>query len=99
MPIKGFKDKTTEEIAHEVQSKKALKLLPQELHRVAYRRLVFLDNASRLSDLQEWRSLRLEKLKGDRKGQLSIRINDQYRICFVWDNNSAYEVEIVDYHK
>lgn len=99
MSIKGFKDKASEDIANEVRSKKALKLLPQELHDIAYRRLVFLDNAARLTDLQEWRSLHLEKLKGDRKGQLSIRINDQYRICFYWKNNNAHEIEIVDYHK
>lgn len=99
MPIKGFKDKATEDIANEAGSKKALKLLPQELHEIAYRRLVFLDNAARLADLQEWRSLRLEKLTGDRKGQLSIRINNQYRICFYWKNNNAHDVEIADYHK
>lgn len=99
MPIKSFKEKVTEDIANENSSKKALKLLPKGLHKIAYRRLVFLDNASRLGDLQEWRSLRLEKLKGDRKEQLSIRINDQYRICFFWRENGAEEVEIVDYHR
>ena len=98
MSIKSFKNKATEDIGNQIASKKALKLLPKELHKIAYRRLVFLDNAAALKDLKEWRSLHLEKLKGDRAGQFSIRINDQYRICFKWIDNNAHEVEIVDYH-
>ena len=98
MAIKAFQDKATEDIAHELKSKKALKRLPSPLHRAAYRRLVFLDHAHSLKDLKEWKSNRFERLKGDRKGQCSIRINNQYRICFKWIDNDAYEVEIVDYH-
>lgn len=98
MSIKSFKDKATEDISNQIASKKALKLLPKALHLLAYRRLVFLDNAASLQDLKEWRSLHLEKLKRDRAGQFSIRINDQYRVCFKWIDNHAHEVEIVDYH-
>ena len=98
MAIKNFRNKATEDIGNQVVSKKALRLLAEELHAIAYRRLIFLDNAASLQDLREWRSLRLEKLRGDRAGQLSIRINEQYRVCFEWVNNSAHEVEIVDYH-
>lgn len=98
MAIKSFKNKASEDIAKQVLSKKAYKLLPKELFKVAFRRLIFLDNASSMSDLKEWRSLHLEKLKRDRAGQFSIRVNDQYRICFKWIDNHAYQVEIVDYH-
>ena len=98
MAIKNFKNKATEDIAKKVSSKKALKLLPKSIHDLAYRKLVFIDNAHSLKDLQEWRSLHLEKLKGDRAGQLSIRINQQYRVCFKWIDNNAFEIEIVDYH-
>ncbi len=98
MPIKSFRNQATEDIGKQVASKRALKLLPKELHGIAHRRFVFLDNAASLRDLKQWRSLYLEKLKRDRIGQFSIRINDQYRICFEWIDNNAYEVEIVDYH-
>ena len=98
MAIKGFKDGATRDIAHEVRSKLARRKLPDFLHGIAYRKLVFLDNAHALSDLTGWKSLRLEKMKGDRKGQYSIRINDQYRICFRWTGSDAVEVEVADYH-
>ncbi len=98
MAIKSFKNTATEDIGSQTASKKALKLLPKEIHLVAYRRLVFLDNAVLLKDLKEWRSLHLEKLKRDRAGQFSIRINDQSRVCFKWIDNNAHDVEIVDYH-
>ena len=98
MAIKSFANKATEDIGKPVSSKKALKILNKNLHKIAYRRLIFLDNMASLQDLREWRSLHLEKLKGKRNGQFSIRINDQYRVCFKWINNNAYEVEIVDYH-
>ena len=61
-------------------------------------RLRYLDGANSLRDLSDVRSNRLEKLLGDREGQYSIRINRQWRICFSWSNNDAYDVEIVDYH-
>ncbi|MGI9307955.1 MAG: type II toxin-antitoxin system RelE/ParE family toxin [Gammaproteobacteria bacterium] len=72
--------------------------LPTHLHRVAMRKLRYLDNAVDLNDLRIPPGNRLEKLSGDRKGQHSIRINDQYRICFSWKNGDAYHVEIIDYH-
>jgi proteic killer suppression protein len=65
---------------------------------VTKRKLAMLDAAARLEDLRVPPGNRLEKLKGDRQGQHSVRINDQYRICFTWDDGNAYEVEIVDYH-
>jgi proteic killer suppression protein len=71
---------------------------PPELHRVMLRKLLQLDAADRLDDLRIPPGNRLEALKGDRKGQHSIRVNDQWRACFRWDDGDAYEVEIVDYH-
>jgi proteic killer suppression protein len=68
------------------------------ISRVAARRLQALDYATAVEDLQEPPGNRLEKLKGDRKDRWSIRINDQYRVCFRWDGNDAWDVEIVDYH-
>jgi proteic killer suppression protein len=65
---------------------------------VARRKLQVLDNTRRLDDLREPAGNRLEALKGDRKGKYSIRINDQYRVCFAWRQSEPYEVEIVDYH-
>ena len=62
------------------------------------RKLAMLDGATALDDLRSPSGNRLEKLRGDRKGQHSIRINDQYRICFVWRSHDAFEVEIADYH-
>lgn len=72
--------------------------LPQDIQRVARRKLEILDAAEVLQDLQIPPSNRLEKLSGDRKGQYSIRINDQWRICFEWQRGDAYNVEIADYH-
>ena len=66
--------------------------------RVAARRLQALDFASAVEDLRNPPGNRLERLKGDRAGQWSIRINDQFRVCFLWDGKDAWEVEIVDYH-
>jgi proteic killer suppression protein len=65
---------------------------------VAEKKLIQLQAASRLSDLSLFPGNRLEPLKGDREGQHSIRVNDRYRICFVWKDSDAYDVEIVDYH-
>lgn len=72
--------------------------LPQDIQQVAYRKLRMLNNAANLKDLRIPPANRLEKLKGDRTGQYSIRINDQWRICFEWKDGDAYDVEIVDYH-
>ena len=92
--IKSFKSKVAEQIFRREVCRK----LPLSMQPVARRKLVQLDSAEELADLQRLPGNRLEALKGDRKGQHSIRINDQYRLCFVWRNNNAHEVEIVDYH-
>ena len=72
--------------------------LPASIHHVALRKLFMLDAASSLQDLRVPPNNRLEALKGDRKGQWSIRINQQWRLCFVWTDGQASNVEIVDYH-
>jgi proteic killer suppression protein len=92
--IRSFKCKETEKIFNRHFSKK----LPQEMQRVAMRKLRILNRSINLNDLQVPPGNRLEALKGDRRGQHSIRINDQFRLCFVWKDNDAYDVEIVDYH-
>jgi toxin HigB-1 len=71
---------------------------PPQLWKVALRKLQMLDAAARLDDLRVPPGNRLESLSGDRVGEHSIRINDQYRICFVWQDGNAYQVEIADYH-
>jgi len=73
--------------------------LPQDIQRLAARKLEMLAAASELSSLRIPPSNRLEKLKGDRAGRYSIRINDQWRICFTWHRGDAHDVEIVDYHR
>jgi proteic killer suppression protein len=93
--IKSFKDKETEKVFKREHSKK----IPQSIQGAAHRKLVMLHAAAFLEDLNTPHGNRLEALKGDRKGQHSVRINDQYRICFVWSEGKAHEVEIVDYHK
>ena len=93
--IRSFKDKEAEKIFKRKRSPK----LPEMLHRVALRKLRMLNRASNLNDLRVPPANRLEKLKGDRSGQHSLRINDQWRICFKWHDNDAFHVEIVDYHK
>ena len=92
--IKSFTDKETEKIYNQIFSKK----IPQSIQRVALRKLIMIDNAGCLEDLRVPPSNHLELLKGDRAGQYSIRINDQYRICFNVEGNDYYDVEIVDYH-
>ena len=95
--IVSFRDKHTEEIFDDEgrRSKAALKVLPAELWAGAQRKMAFMDAAPRLSDLARFD---LEKLRDDRRGQQSIRINDQYRICFEWTRAGPCEVEITDYH-
>jgi proteic killer suppression protein len=78
--------------------RKASSKLPRDIQRTARRKLLYLDDAEDLRDLLAPPGNRLEKLKGDRSGQYSIRINDQWRICFTWVENKAKNVEIVDYH-
>jgi len=92
--IKSFKDKETEKLFSRHFSKK----LPQNLQHLARRKLVMLDAAPELNALRIPPGNRLEALKGDRKGQHSIRINDQWRVCFRWKTGDAYDVEIADYH-
>ncbi len=92
--IRSFKDKETERVFQRQFSRR----LPQDIQRSALRRLTFLHAARELNDLLIPPSNQLESLSGDRKGQHSIRINDQWRICFEWIDRDAYEVEIVDYH-
>jgi len=70
----------------------------RSIERIARRKLVYLHRAKRLTDLRVPPGNRLEALKGDRKGQYSIRVNDQFRICFTWKDENASDVEIVDYH-
>ena len=72
--------------------------LPRDIQRTARRKLIYLDDAEDLQDLLAPPGNHLEKLKGNRSGQYSIRINDQWRICFEWVDNKARNVEIVDYH-
>lgn len=92
--IGSFAGDETKKIHGGVPSKK----LPRDIQRIARRKLIYLDAALNLQDLLAPPGNRLEKLKGDRKGQYSIRINDQWRICFDWTNNRAENVEIADYH-
>ena len=92
--IKSFKCKDTDKIWNEEVSKK----LPHDIQKRALRKLMMLNVATVLEDLRIPPNNRLEALTGDRQGQYSIRINDQYRICFRWLDNHSFDVEIVDYH-
>ena len=92
--IQSFKEKETEKIFRGRFSRK----LPQGIQRVAARKLEHLNAATILETLRVPPGNRLEALGRDRKGQHSIRINDQWRICFVWQDGHAFDVEIVDYH-
>ena len=92
--IKSFADAETEKVFNREFSRK----LAGDIQSVALRKLRMLSNAHAINDLRSPPANRLEKLSGAREGQYSIRINDQYRICFVWQEGNAYNVEIVDYH-
>lgn len=92
--IKTFADRETEQLYTTGKSRK----LPPDLLRRAIRRLEYIDLAANLTDLQVPPSNRLHALRGDREGQHSISINDQWRICFRFEDGDAYEVEITDYH-
>ncbi len=98
MAIRSFRNQGTEDINYGRASKQSLRILPQELHRKAQIKLARLSAASNLHDISSLPGNRFEALKGDRKGQYSIRINDQYRICFKWEKEYAIAVEITDYH-
>ena len=98
MAIRGYLEKGTRDIAAGVNSKAARMVLPVKLHDSARRKLAFLSAAASLDDLRAWPGLNLHSLKSDRDGQYSIRIDQQYRICFAWNNGDASDVEITDYH-
>ena len=92
--IRTFKDKETQKVFERKRSRK----LPSDIQQVALRKLRMLNRAETLQDLRVPPANRLERLVGDRKSQYSIRINDQWRICFLWQDGDALDVEIVDYH-
>jgi len=92
--IRTFKCNETEKIFSRRRSRK----LPHDIQQVALRKLRMLNRAVALNDLRVPPANRLEKLRGDQAGQYSIRINDQWRICFEWRDGDAYDVEIADYH-
>ncbi|HYK36433.1 type II toxin-antitoxin system RelE/ParE family toxin [Alloacidobacterium sp.] len=92
--IVSFADRDTEILWETGKSRR----IPASIRDVANKKLAILDAVVELSELLVPPGNRLEKLKGDREGQFSIRINNQYRVCFVWKDNNAHQVEIVDYH-
>lgn len=96
--IESFLDRATEDIFNGVNSKAARKCCPRQVWAIAVRKLDQLDSVTSLDDLRVPPGNRLEALTGNRKGQYSIRINEQYRICFVWGKAGPGSVEITDYH-
>ena len=92
--IKSFADTETQKVFNRQFSRK----LPLDIQSTALRKLRMLNNAHAVKDLASPPANRLEKLGGNREGQYSIRINDQWRVCFIWDDGNAHHVEIVDYH-
>lgn len=96
--IVSFKNDATGDIFDGKSSKAARKLLPQGLHKLGRRKLDLLDSVSSLDELKVPPGNRLELLSGDRRGQYSIRINEQYRICFSWTDSGPDQVEVTDYH-
>lgn len=92
--IKSFRDRDTEKLFR----REPVRRLSRAVQRASLRKLLLLDAAEQLADLRVPPGNRLEKLRGSRAGQHSIRINDQWRICFRWRAGNAYDVEIVDYH-
>lgn len=91
-------NKGTEDIFNGKNSKEARKVCPQSLWKIASRKLDQIDSASKIDDLKVPPGNMLEALKSDRKGEYSIRINNQFRICFVWSDHGPDQVEIIDYH-
>ena len=96
--IVSFANKATEDIYDGINSSDARRILPRDIWRIAFRKLDQIDSAAELDDLRVPPGNRLEALRGNRKGQYSIRINEQYRICFNWTPTGAENVEITDYH-
>lgn len=97
--IRSFRDPGTEDIFNGADSKRARRACPSHLWRIARRKLELVDSAGALADLRIPSANRLEALKGNRAGQYSLRVNEQYRICFVWTSLGPATVEIVDYHR
>jgi len=93
--IRSFSDNETERVFQRL----ACRSFSVDIQRTAYIKLMIIDAAESINDLRIPPGNRLEKLKGSRQGQHSIRINEQWRICFIWKNGDAYEVEITDYHR
>lgn len=91
--IRSFADRETEDVFRRRSSRRFASFA-----RAAFAKLVIIDNAGRIEDLMQPPGNRLEKLRGDRQGAWSIRINDRWRICFEWENGNADRVEIIDYH-
>jgi toxin HigB-1 len=91
--IRSFRDRETERLFHRLRSRRF-----SSIDRIAFRKLRQIESVDRIEELAEPPGNRLEKLRGNREGQWSIRINDQWRICFEWRDADAWEVEIVDYH-
>jgi len=96
--ISSFRNKGTEDIFNGKNTKEARKICPQEVWKAATRKLDQLDSVSKLDDLKIPPGNMLEALKGDRSGEYSIRINNQYRLCFSWSESGPDLVEITDYH-
>ena len=96
--IRSFRDEGTEDIFNGKNTQIAQRTCPESLWKVAVRKLDMIDSVVSLGDLRIPQGNRLEPLKGNRAGQHSIRINDQYRICFVWTETGPEQIEITDYH-
>jgi len=96
--IQSFRNKGTEDIFNGINSKDARRICPQSLWKIAARKLDQIDSVVQLNELRVSPSNKLEALTRDRKGQYSIRINDQYRICFEWSELRPEKIEITDYH-
>ena len=92
--IGSFRDRETEKVFERTRSRR----LPADVQRRAHRKLLILDAAQALEDLRIPPGNRLERLSGNRAGQYSIRVNDQWRVCFRWERGDAHDVEITDYH-
>ncbi|MDO8690472.1 MAG: type II toxin-antitoxin system RelE/ParE family toxin [Dehalococcoidia bacterium] len=96
--IQSLRDRGTEDIFNGLSTRAARRTCPERIWRTAARKIDLLDSVVSLGDLKVPPGNKLEALSGDRKGQYSIRINDRYRICFVWADAGPEQVEIVDYH-
>ena len=92
--IRSYRNRETQAVAE----RRRVRSIPEDIQRRAQIKLMIINNAEDMNDLRVPPGNRLEALSGDREGQHSIRINDQWRICFMWNEGNAYDVEIVDYH-